>query len=222
MRLCLVSLLSCLSHLIQPVPPSSPMITEGGTVNESATVTITCEATGFPAPRIIWLKRNGTEFTNLNLFIQIPGSRISITNSVPTAWEICILLSSSNLTIDSVTVEDNGMYVCEVENGLPPNQMNSTNISVIGKYFMVKLLIFCFLNQIASFFIHATHHSLWAVHDECEAEPCQHGGICIDLFQSFYCNCTGTGYTGSYCQERGTYKPMTNLFTKMVTFIHVL
>ena len=109
------------------------MITGGGTVNESATVTITCEATGLPAPRIIWLKRNGTELTNLNLFIQIPGSRISITNSVPTAWEICELLSSSSLTIDSVTVEDNGIYVCEVENGLPANQMNSTNISVIGE-----------------------------------------------------------------------------------------
>ena len=118
------------------------MITGGGTVNESAAVTITCEATGFPAPRIIWLKRNGTELTNLNLFIQIPGSRISITNSIPTKWESCELLSSSNLTIDSVTVEDSGMYICEVENGLPSNQMNSTNISVIGKYFMIKLLFF--------------------------------------------------------------------------------
>ena len=123
-----------------PVPPSFPMITEGGTVNESATVTITCEATGLPAPRIIWLKKNGTELTNLNFFIQTPSLRIS--NSIPTEWESCELLSSSNLTIDSVTVEDSGMYVCEVENGLPPNQMNSTNISVIGKYFMVKLLIF--------------------------------------------------------------------------------
>ena len=129
-----------------PVPPSSPLITEGGTVNESATVTITCEATGFPAPRIIWLKKNGTELTNLNLFIQIPSSRIFIKNSVPTEWESCELLSSSNLTIDSVTVEDNGMYVCEVENGLQSHQMNSTNISVIGKYFMVKLLIFSFVN----------------------------------------------------------------------------
>ena len=143
----------CAPTCSPPVPPSSPIITGGGTVNESATVTITCEASGFPAPRIIWLKRNGTELTNLNFFIQTPSLRISITNSVPTEWESCELLSSSNLTIDSVTVEDNGMYVCEVENGLQPHQMNSTNISVIGKYFMVKLLIF-------SFSVCGTHHSL--------------------------------------------------------------
>ena len=104
------------------------MVTGGGTVNESATVTMTCEATGFPAPRIIWLKRNGAELTDLTFFILI-----SITNSVPTAWDSCELLSSSSLTINSVTVEDNGVYVCEVENGLSPTRMNSTTISVIGE-----------------------------------------------------------------------------------------
>ena len=104
------------------------MVTGGGTVNESATVTMTCEASGFPAPRIIWLKRNGAELTDLTFFIPI-----SITNSIPTAWDSCELLSSSSLTINSVTVEDNGVYVCEVENGLSPTQMNSTTISVIGE-----------------------------------------------------------------------------------------
>ena len=102
-------------------------------MNESATVTMTCEATGFPAPRIIWLKRNGTEFTDLTFFIQINSSRILITNLVPTIRNSCELFSSSTLTIESVTVKDDGVYVCEVENGLPPIQMNSINISVIGK-----------------------------------------------------------------------------------------
>ena len=104
------------------------MVTGGGTVNESATVTMTCEATGFPAPRIIWLKRNGAELTDLTFF-----NAISITNSVPTAWDSCELLSSSSLTINSVTAKDNGVYVCEVENGLSSTQMNSTTISVIGE-----------------------------------------------------------------------------------------
>ena len=105
------------------------MVTGGGTVNESATVTMTCETSGFPAPSIIWLKRNGAELTNLNIFIQIHSSKISITNSVPTALETCKLFSRRSLTINSVTAEDNGVYVCEVENG----QMNSTTISVIGE-----------------------------------------------------------------------------------------
>ena len=90
---------------------------------------MTCEATGFPAPRIIWLKRNGTELTNLNIFIQIHSSKISITNLVQTASEGCELFLNSSLTIDSVTADDNGVYICEVENG----QMNSTTISVIGE-----------------------------------------------------------------------------------------
>ena len=118
------------------------MVTGGRTVNESATVTITCEATGFPAPRIIWLKRNDTELINLNFSIQIHNSKITVTNSVSATWgaNTCVLLSSSSLTIDSVIVEDNGVYVCEVENGLPLTQMNSTSISVIGKVIICSLL----------------------------------------------------------------------------------
>jgi len=32
--------------------------------------------------------------------------------------------------------------------------------------------------------------------DECGEEPCLHGGLCIDLINTFTCNCTGTGYEG--------------------------
>ena len=120
-------------QLFSSVPPSTPLITGGGTISESASVTITCESTGLPAPRIIWLKKNGTELRDLNLFTSFRHSRITIETSIPTVWDSCELHSSSSLTIDNVTAEDNGIYVCEVENGLPPNQMNSTNISVIGK-----------------------------------------------------------------------------------------
>ena len=106
------------------------MITGGGAISESASVTITCESTGLPAPEILWLKKSGRD---QSLFTGIQRSRITITTSIPTVWNSCELLSSSSLTIDSVTAEDNGIYVCEVENGLLSNQMNSTTISVIGK-----------------------------------------------------------------------------------------
>ena len=130
-------------QLFSSVPPSTPLITGGGTISESASVTITCESTGLPAPRIIWLKKNGTELRDLSLFTSIRRSRITIETSAPTVWDSCEVLSSSSLTIDSVTAEDNGMYVCEVENGLPPNQMNSTNISVIGKLSIFKAKLLC-------------------------------------------------------------------------------
>lgn len=37
--------------------------------------------------------------------------------------------------------------------------------------------------------------------DDCESQPCQHGGQCKDELGGFECNCTGTGYTGIYCQS---------------------
>ena len=61
------------------------------------------------------------------------------------------------------------------------------------------------LNWIPS--INSSHctSSLWTVQDDCETEPCQNGGVCTDLLRSFYCNCSGTGYTGNLCQERSMY-----------------
>ena len=35
--------------------------------------------------------------------------------------------------------------------------------------------------------------------DECESQPCQHGGECIDQVNSFKCNCK-QGYTGLQCE----------------------
>ncbi|XP_071747876.1 protein crumbs isoform X2 [Lepeophtheirus salmonis] len=37
--------------------------------------------------------------------------------------------------------------------------------------------------------------------DECENNPCFNGGQCIDLLNSFKCNCTGTGYSGETCSS---------------------
>ena len=37
--------------------------------------------------------------------------------------------------------------------------------------------------------------------DECASMPCQNGGQCIDLFAAFICNCTGTGFNGTLCDN---------------------
>lgn len=31
--------------------------------------------------------------------------------------------------------------------------------------------------------------------------PCKHGGVCINSPGSFFCNCTGTGFAGTYCYD---------------------
>lgn len=35
--------------------------------------------------------------------------------------------------------------------------------------------------------------------DECESNPCQNGGTCIDGLASFYCNCT-EDFVGDQCE----------------------
>lgn len=37
--------------------------------------------------------------------------------------------------------------------------------------------------------------------DDCESQPCQNGGHCIDESGGFKCNCSGTGYNGKMCQS---------------------
>lgn len=36
--------------------------------------------------------------------------------------------------------------------------------------------------------------------DDCESQPCQHGGRCIDELGAFSCDCTQTGYIGDFCE----------------------
>lgn len=42
--------------------------------------------------------------------------------------------------------------------------------------------------------------------DECEREECENGGSCVNLFGSFFCNCT-PGYVGQYCGLRPVVVP---------------
>lgn len=41
---------------------------------------------------------------------------------------------------------------------------------------------------------------LFVLIDDCESQPCQHGGQCKDQLGGFLCNCSGTGFTGDYCE----------------------
>ena len=38
--------------------------------------------------------------------------------------------------------------------------------------------------------------------DECQTQPCQNGGTCTDLLNSYECNCDGTGFSGDNCEDR--------------------
>ncbi|KAL9889128.1 cell polarity complex component crumbs isoform 1-T1 [Glossina fuscipes fuscipes] len=51
--------------------------------------------------------------------------------------------------------------------------------------------------------------------DDCASQPCQNNGKCVDRVNSFVCDCTGTGFTGPFCQtnvdECDENKPCHNL-----------
>lgn len=36
--------------------------------------------------------------------------------------------------------------------------------------------------------------------DDCDGDPCKHGGVCVDGVNRFTCNCSGTGYAGPTCE----------------------
>ncbi|KAK6315407.1 hypothetical protein J4Q44_G00149360 [Coregonus suidteri] len=39
------------------------------------------------------------------------------------------------------------------------------------------------------------------IHDRCLPNLCEHGGQCSQSWSSFYCDCSGTGYTGATCHN---------------------
>ncbi|KAK2868852.1 hypothetical protein Q7C36_000723 [Tachysurus vachellii] len=40
-----------------------------------------------------------------------------------------------------------------------------------------------------------------SIRDRCVPNFCEHGGVCFQSWDHFYCNCSGTGYTGSTCHN---------------------
>uniref|UniRef100_A0A8C5L322 Contactin-associated protein-like 5 n=1 Tax=Jaculus jaculus TaxID=51337 RepID=A0A8C5L322_JACJA len=45
------------------------------------------------------------------------------------------------------------------------------------------------------------HIDLCSIKDRCLSNYCEHGGNCSQSWTSFYCDCTGTGYTGATCHD---------------------
>ncbi|EDL39833.1 mCG5469, partial [Mus musculus] len=45
------------------------------------------------------------------------------------------------------------------------------------------------------------HIDLCSIKDRCLPNYCEHGGHCDQTWTTFYCNCSGTGYTGATCHD---------------------
>ena len=86
-------------------------------IQEGNTTTITCEASGYPPPTVIWNRING-----------ILSDRVSVSDSVsvPTGYGN-VTRVSVNLTITNGSREDTGVYTCSTNNSIGSD---SSNVSI--------------------------------------------------------------------------------------------
>ena len=100
-------------------------------INETDTYSITCNATGIPAPMtFVWLKDGVVQNYIMN------SDRISVSGlSAPVPYSTSdgiVQLVSQVLTISSAVDNDSGMYTCRVSNGVRNNPSVTIQLVVQG------------------------------------------------------------------------------------------
>ncbi|XP_065884496.1 uncharacterized protein [Dysidea avara] len=113
----------CIHPAICPVPPIITGPLENTIINttEEDTITITCEALGYPPPTIVWSKTNGA----LNEPVPMSGSV-----SVPTG-NGNVTSVSANFTMTNANREDTGSYKCTASNIVDTNERD---VGIIVQY----------------------------------------------------------------------------------------
>ena len=94
-------------HVFSSVPPRVLWISPNRTAELDNEVTLVCQVTGRPTPRVVWTK-NG-------LVLQDS-------------------LSTGNITLDNISPADGGSYECSAIN-IVANDTRTTLLNVIGWYF---------------------------------------------------------------------------------------
>ena len=95
-------------------------------VREGNTTTITCEASGYPPPIVVWNRIDG----NLS-------DRVSVSDSVsvPTG-NGNVTRVSVNLTITNAYREDTGVYTCSANNSIGSDS-RSINVTIQCKFLVI-------------------------------------------------------------------------------------
>ena len=133
------------SFIVSSVPPIITGPLENTIINttEEDTITITCEALGYPPPTIVWSKTNGA----LNEPVPMSGSV-----SVPTG-NGNVTSVSANFTMTNANREDTGSYKCTASNIVDTNERD-VGIIVQCKFRMWILLVTMYCNY------HLSYHAV--------------------------------------------------------------
>ena len=79
-------------------------------VREGENVTLSCDASGYPPPHIVWRREDGDD-------IVIQGKKVNI-------------IEKARLVLEKISRLNMGDYLCVASNGIPPSASNRFSVRV--------------------------------------------------------------------------------------------
>ena len=100
------------------------------TITEGSDRSITCTATGYPPPTVVWQNSDGSSLSNIRL---VPGSEMMSSTGVGNVTSVSV-----ELMVTGAMRVDTGMYTCSASNILSFNDTHViVNITVQCKFQVV-------------------------------------------------------------------------------------
>ena len=100
---------------------TTPMEGQQFNMTERSNGSITCTATGYPVPTVVWQNSDGSSLSNNRL---VSGSPVNISSTgVGNVTSVSVEL----MVIGAMRMVDSGMYRCSANNSI---SSNTTNISI--------------------------------------------------------------------------------------------
>ena len=115
----------------------SPTITkpeegEEFSITEGSDRSITCTATGYPPPTVIWLNSDGSSLNDSRL---VSGSEVMSSTGVGNVTSVSV-----ELIVTGATRADTGLYMCSASNTIGNDTDVTVNITIQCKYLSTNLL----------------------------------------------------------------------------------
>ena len=113
---------------------TTPMKGEEFNITEGSNGSITCTATGYPVPTVVWQNSDGSSLSNNRL---VSGSPVISSTGVGNVSSVSV-----ELMVKGAIRGDSGMYRCSANNSVNSTTRNIT-ITVQCKYLYVCIYIIC-------------------------------------------------------------------------------